>query len=276
MRASRRRRGARLRQREQQMPALRPGTDAPRQILPQHVRIAGLRAFARIGHPLRRDAPAHRLPPSRRIDEIERVQAVIRLGDVARARLRRLHPCAKRSRLRMRVEERLQLRRIGLARPRIGPARHRLFVERARRRHRKHRHAVHPRAPLLAVRRAQAQREAADRHAAIRRVRIAARQREAPNHRRAHRREKGCGRIRARRAVAFEITRHAYAFRVIAPVARMQAAIALQRVDEPLWRQPMRREPAADVAERRRDRRHRAADQRPSPEAARRPVARWC
>jgi len=121
---------------------------------------------------------------------------------------------------------------------------------------------------LLAVRCGQLQREAADRHAAVGRIRIPARQREAPDHRRAHRLEERRDRIRARGAVAFEVAGHAHALRVIAPEARMDTAVGLQRVDEPVRGQTRRREPPAGIPERRGHAGHRAADHGPAPPPA--------
>ena len=62
-------------------------------------------------------------------------------------------------------------------------------------------------------------------------------------------REQRRGGIRAGLAVALEITAHAHALGVVAAIAGMRAGVVLQLVHQPLRGQPVRRQPAADVAE---------------------------
>ncbi len=189
------------------------------------------------------------MPHAVRVNEHKRIQAQIAFGGKARRRLGRLYPGKERRGFRVRSEECAYFRHVRLARHRIGLLRFQQIVESLRRGDRKHRHAVHARSPLLSVRQRKSQRHAANRRAAVRPVRVADRDRKAAHHGRATGREYLCVRVGLPLAITLEIARHAHALGMVAAIAREHACIGLQLIHQSRRRQPLRCQPATDIAE---------------------------
>ncbi len=146
--------------------------------------------------------------------------------------------------------KRLHLRGIGFAGRRVRLRCEQLCIERLRGHDREHRDVDHPGAPFLGARGEKAKGETADRIGLVRYERHPACERDPAHHRHFARREE-CGlRQRRRLPVALEPAGRADAFRVVATEAGMAAIHLFEGRDNPLLRQPTRRQPAAGIGER--------------------------
>ncbi|MNZ94193.1 hypothetical protein D3C78_1132940 [compost metagenome] len=207
------------------------------------MRCTGARSVPGDGH----HAPAYRLALTCCVDQVERVNAVIALGRVTGRRPGRLHPFQEGRGFRVRGEKCRCGGRIRFASRGIGGLHLLQLKEGFRRPHREHRHAVHARAPLLAVGLGETQRQAADRHTAVRGVGVTTGQRKTPNHRRPCRAEDLRSGILTRLSGVFEVTDHAHPFGVIASKAWVNTVVGLQHIDQRLGGQTLWVQCAIDV-----------------------------